>query len=158
MTAPRRLLIPETAWRATVGLLAPYAVAQVEAGVYWYGTRSEEAAVVSVVGVPRQLNRPRNFDVHSEDLAALIRRLPDPLVAVAALHTHPGIDTRHSEWDDARAVSRKILSLVLPFYGRGPQLEDAAVHQSVDGRWVMLGPAEARSRLALIPTLIDARS
>jgi hypothetical protein len=150
MTAPRRLLIPETVWRATTGLLTPYAVAQVEACVYWYGTRSEEAAVVSVVGVPRQLNRPRNFDVHSEDLAALIRRLPDPLVAVAALHTHPGID--------ARAVSHKILSLVLPFYGRDPQLADAGVHQSVDERWVMLGPEEARSRLALIPTLIDARS
>lgn len=157
MSAPRRLLIPETVWQATVAVLAPHATARVEAGLYWYGTRLEDTAVVAIAGIPRQLNRPRNFEVHREDLAALIRCVPDPLVAVAALHTHPGIDTRHSDWDDERAVSRKILSLVLPLYGRDPKLQDAGVHEWVEQAWQMLEPQEAADRLALIPTLIDTR-
>ncbi len=157
MSAPRRLLVPDAVWQTTVELLAPYAAARVEAGLYWYGTRTETAAVVAQVGMPGQHNRSRNFEVGPDNLATLVRAVPDPLVAVAALHTHPGVDTRHSTYDDARAISRKVLSLVLPHYGAGAALRDAGVHEWTGHGWVALAPSEAQDRLALIPALIDTR-
>lgn len=157
MAAPPVLLIPRPTWLTTVSLLGPYARAQVEAGLYWYGIRTEAAAVVSLVGIPAQVNNTRNFEVPDDDLAGLSRRIPEPLVVVGALHIHPGSDTNHSDHDDKRAVSRKILSLVLPFYGRDPKLEQAAVHECRDGHWSRLADDEAQARVHIIPELIDTR-
>ena len=157
MAAPPLLLIPRPVWLATAALLAPYTRAQVEAGLYWYGIRNDEAAVVSLVGIPAQINNPRNFAVPDDDLAVLSRNVPEPLLTVAALHIHPGVDTNHSDYDDKRAVSRKILSLVLPSYGHDPKLAQAAVHECRDGQWLRLGDDEARARVRIIPELIDTR-
>jgi proteasome lid subunit RPN8/RPN11 len=158
MAAPQKLLIPEAIWQATVKVLDPYRHAQVEAGLYWYGLRSDEAAVVVHAGVPAQINRPRNFAVPDDALATLTRAVPEPLVAVAAIHTHPGLDTRHSPHDDERAISRKILSLVLPRYGDKALLSEARVHEHRSERWHALAPQEADERLVLVPTLVDLRT
>ena len=157
MSAPHRLLIPDTAWQMTAAILAPYTAARVEAGLYWFGVRTAAAAVVAHVGVPAQINRSRNFQVDADALAALIRAVPEDLVVVAALHTHPGSDTHHSEFDDARAVSRKVLSLVLPHYGAHATLRDAGVHECAGDRWSQLTAAESRQRVLLISTLSDTR-
>jgi hypothetical protein len=158
MAASSLLLLPGAIWNTTVALLEPYARAQVECGLYWYGLRNDDAALVSLVGIPSQINRPRSFEVADDDLAGLTRAVPEPLVAVAAVHTHPGADTSHSKHDDRRAVSRKILSLVLPFYGRGARLEHAAVHEYREGGWRRLTPEEAQRRVVLVPALVDARA
>ena len=157
MPAPPLLLVPQIAWETTVALLHPYTRAGVEAGLYWYGLRTEAAATVTIVGMPAQINNPRNFAVLDDDLAALTRDIPEPLVVVAALHTHPGSDTTHSEHDNKRAVSRKILSLVLPLYGDDPRLEDAGVHENRDDGWWKLSPQEAHARVRVIPQLVDKR-
>jgi hypothetical protein len=160
MAAPRQLLIPDRVWPETLETLNAYARAEVEAGLYWYGLRNIETqvATVAAIGIPRQFNQPCSFEVDADDLAALTRRVPDPLVAVAAVHTHPGADTNHSPWDDLRVISRNILSLVLPFYGRDAQLADAAIHEYVDGRWTSLARAQTVDRVLVIPSLIDTRS
>ena len=101
MPAPDTLVVAAQVWRSTISLLEPYARVQVEAGVLWYGTRSsDELAVAVLAGIPRQTNRKRSFEITSEDLAALNRAVPERLVVVAQLHTHPGEDTEHSPWDD----------------------------------------------------------
>lgn len=157
MPAPEHLIVTDETWRATRALFGRYAYSEVEAGLYWYGARSAEAATVSFIGVPEQVNRRTNFDVEAESLAILTRRVPEPLVVVAQLHTHPGTDTNHSPWDDERAVSRKIFSLVLPYYGNHATLEQAAVHEYVDSQWCRLNQPEAASRIIRLPTLIDTR-
>jgi hypothetical protein len=155
--APPFLILPDSIWRITVGLLEPYTRAHVECGLYWYGLRNEDAAAVTVAGIPQQINRPRNFAVPDDHLATLTRAVAEPLVVVAAIHTHPGVDTAHSDHDDERAVSRKIFSLVLPFYGHGANLRDAAVHEFADGGWRQLPSHDARRRVVLVPNLIDTR-
>jgi hypothetical protein len=155
--APRLLIISGEAWLATSSLLAPYADAQVEAGLYWYGIRSFEAAIVSVVGIPHQTNREGNFEVRDEDLAALVLAIPDELVVVAQIHTHPGSDTQHSSWDDNLAVSQKIISLVFPGYGQNPSLEDVGVHEFIKGRWSRLSPRDVADRIVLFPGVVDTR-
>jgi proteasome lid subunit RPN8/RPN11 len=158
MAAPEQLLISEAIWDRTIAVLDAYRRAEVEAGLYWYGQRSADAALAILVGVPAQINRPRSFAVPDDALATLTRAVPEPLVAVAAIHTHPGLDTRHSEHDDERAISQKILSLVLPRYGQGALLSQAGVHEYRDGRWQTLAPQEAKQRVVVVRTLVDTRT
>jgi hypothetical protein len=157
MPAPPLLLVHEEVWRATITLFEPYAREGVEAGLYWYGLRTAEAALATVVGIPQQTNRRRNFDVDPDDLAALTRRLPPSMLVVAQVHTHPGADTTHSFRDDGRALSLKIFSLVLPAYGREGTLEHAGVHEFVDNRWHPLEPFDAARRIIVTPTVIETR-
>lgn len=157
MPAPRSLIISGDAWRVTCSLLGPYASLQVEAGLYWYGIRSNEAASVTVVGIPHQTNRKGNFEVTDDDLAELVLAIPDGLVVVAQIHTHPGSDTGHSSWDDDLAVSQKILSLVFPRYGRNLKLEDAGAHEYIADRWEHLSPRDSAKRIVLAPGMVDTR-
>lgn len=156
MAAPELLVVPEAVWLETRRLIEAYTPRRLEMGLYWYGVRTSEAAVACVPGIPHQTNRPRNFEVHADDLAILVRHIPDPLVAVAQIHIHPGVDTSHSSWDDTWAVSTKILSLVLPLYGSNAHLAEAAVHEYQD-KWVRISDKEARVRVVLLPGLIDTR-
>jgi hypothetical protein len=112
-----------------------------------------------MVGIPDQINRPTNFEVLADALAELVESLPvSGLVAVAQVHTHPGADTQHSPWDDAQAISRKVYSLVLPWYGSGePSLDSVGVHCFVSGRWVSLAPDDVVERIVMLPSLMDTR-
>jgi len=157
MPAPRSLIIPEATWDATARLVTGYAEAKVEAGLYWYGIRSADVAVVIVAGIPQQTNRRQNFVVNDDDLAALVKGIPDGLVVVAQIHTHPNSDTLHSKWDDGLIVSQKILSLVLPKYGRAASLREAGVHEFIDGRWMMLSPEKVAERVLIVPGVFDVR-
>jgi hypothetical protein len=157
MAAPARLLLTEQTWRTTVALLDYYARLGLEAGLNWYGVRAIDVAVVSLIGIPQQTNRQTNFDVEADSLATLTRRVPEPLVVVAQLHTHPGVDTNHSSWDDGRALSRKILSLVLPHYGRNAALDHVGVHEFVEDKWRRMDAGESARRISVVPDVIDAR-
>jgi hypothetical protein len=157
--APETLVVAGQVWRSTVSLLKPYTKAKVEAGLLWYGTRSsdEEVAVAILAGIPRQSNAKRSFDISADDLAALNGAVPDDLVVVTQIHTHPGDGTDHSPWDDEKIVSRKIFSLVFPRYGSAPALGEAGVHEFLAGKWRLLIPADAKRRLVLAPDSVDSR-
>ena len=156
----RDLSVSSGLWEATIRLLQPYAMREVESGCFWYGNRTETAGFALLVGIPFQINHRRNFEIPSEALATLVRSLPSPdLVVVAQIHTHPGEDTEHSPWDDDLMVSRKIYSLVLPRYGRLPcPIEAARVHRFVEGRWLTVDPADPASRIRVLPEVIDTRT
>jgi hypothetical protein len=152
------LFLTEGVWATTVSLLAPYAASRVESGLYWYGLRGAEAASALVVGIPRQTNRRGDFEVTETDLAELVRTVPEPLVAVAQLHTHPGFEIEHSPWDDEMAISQKVLSLVIADYGRSPRLPDVAVHEHRATQWDRLSVTDAKSRIVVVTSPLDTRS
>lgn len=129
-----RLRVSEATWLRTVEIYAPFAQAGVEGGCFWYGDRA--SGLVAVIGVPSQINRPRNFEISSDALAQLSLGVPESMSVLAQLHAHPGTRVRQSWWDDRVVVSRKIISIVLPSYGRIPvSLDACGVHQFVAGRW-----------------------
>ena len=159
MIAPSVLLVTGSVWRATRELFSKYATKRVEAGCFWYGQRAEGSAVAVLLGVPRQLNRPRNFEIRADDLARLTETVSKlDLVAVAQLHSHPGLNVAHSPWDDSLVVSKRVYSLVLPNYGRDPiPLRAVGVHRFEEERWLRLSSDVAKAAIQFLPDKLDTR-
>lgn len=160
MTAPPKLILSDQLWQQTLALLQQYTAKKLEAGCFWYGVRTEDTASALVLGVPRQINRPANFEIPGDDLAALVEAACDPagLVAVAQIHIHPGADVRHSPWDDKQIVSRNIYSLVIPNYGKPPIVfESIGVHRFENNRWNRLSPEAAREAICIAASFVDTR-
>lgn len=155
--SPEALLLPDTIWPRTLELLAGYRRARVEGGCLWYGRRNGATATAMLIGVPKQINRMRNFEIPSDALAELNAEIPDQLVVVAQLHLHPGSDTRHSTWDDHLVVSQRVFSLVLPNYGAPPcDLGHAGIHAH-DGRaWKRLPGPVGLARVRFSSTAVMA--
>lgn len=147
---PAQLRFSMPLWQATLNVLALYREQQVEAGCLWYGQREDDAAYATLVGMPKQINRRRNFEIVSDALAELNARIPGDLVVVAQVHSHPGRDTTHSPWDNDMMVSRKVFSLVLPFYGALPcDWSKIGMHAHDGQHWVKLPQAEMVDRLVV---------
>ena len=152
--SPNTLLLPEAIWTSTLSVLRPYAAARVEGGCLWYGRRNGQSATAMLIGIPKQINRTRNFQIPPDALAELNMRIPDSLVVVAQIHLHPGVDVRHSHWDDQLVVSRRMFSLVLPNYGAPPCILSSAGIHAHDGRcWSLLPTAVGVSRVTVNPTV-----
>lgn len=160
MTVPPKLIVNDSLWSQTVTVLQHYTPKKLEAGCFWYGLRNEDSASALVLGIPRQINRRTNFEIPADDLAALIDAACEPagLVTVAQLHIHPGVDVRHSPWDDKQVVSRNIYSLVIPNYCKSPVTFDAiGIHRFENDRWKRLSPKSAREAVVITPSLVDTR-
>ena len=134
---PLRLEVSRSQWERTLDVFEPYVRRGVEGGCLWYGRR--DSGSVELIGVPRQRNRERDFEIPAEALADLNLAVPAGLSVIAQLHAHPGRTVRQSPWDDLVIVSRRITSIVLPFYGRRPvEPRTCGIHQVIDGRWTLL--------------------
>ena len=82
-----------------------------------------------------------NYEITAEWLAEVVRALPDTWRPLAQVHSHPGRWVEHSRYDDKMAMSRRALSLVIPFYGRYDAASCPAgvgVHECQDGYWHQL--------------------
>lgn len=143
--------LSENTWVRTVEIFGVFARRAVEGGCLWYGNR--QTGVVEIIGVPRQINRERNFEIQSDALAELNQGIHDRLSVLAQLHAHPGRHVRQSRWDDQMIVSRKIISIVLPHYGRAPvDLADCGIHCAIDGRWRCLAAAQRAESVMWVET------
>lgn len=154
-----KLLVPDFVWNQTIEIFAPFTDARLEAGCIWYGRRGDDFNIASVVGVPKQENNPLNFHIDADSLAELNEKIGETgLTVVAQVHIHPGVDVEHSFYDDRMIVSRRIHSLVLPYYGKQPcNTSDAGVHVFRDGSWQLLDSRQAGDAVEVIPTLVDMR-
>ena len=159
MSGASKLLVPESIWQSTLNLFEPYAAAGLEAGCLWYGLRQDNNAIAMMIGIPKQENHPRYFDIDADSLAELTESaIALNLVAVAQVHIHPGKDVEHSPWDNQMIVSKRVHSLVLPYYGRRPcNILNIGVHRFESGGWQMLSSFDAEKALQIIPSLTDTR-
>jgi len=166
---PKILILSAPLWQSTLQALARYGPRRVEAACLWYGDRKDDAARALAVGIPRQVNRARNFEIPADALAELNQLMSDGLVVVAQVHSHPGSCTTHSPWDNAMMVSRKIFSLVIPHYAARPCDPAAAgIHVHDGARWIKLAPTVTQEHLRVEtaetefegsarPLVVDAR-
>ena len=144
------LLVSQAGWARTIEVFGPFVKRAVEGGCLWYGRR--EIGSVELIGVPRQVNHPRNFEIPADALADLSLAVSAELSVLAQLHAHPGRAVRQSPWDDQVIVSRRVISIVLPDYGRGPvDLHDCGIHRVIERQWTLLGREAAEQTVGLMP-------
>ncbi|MDV4183789.1 Mov34/MPN/PAD-1 family protein [Rhizobium brockwellii] len=146
---PALLVVPPGAVRATHNLLQR--AGDREACAFWYGERDGHVSRVLSVRSPEQASSRGNYHVEAEAMSQLVRDLPGSWRPLAQIHSHPGIDTEHSRYDDRMVSSRKILSIVFPAYGLPikPWPIGLGVHEWQDEYWHLLTPDQTENRLAL---------
>jgi hypothetical protein len=132
---------------------------QHEACVFWYGERGEQRSVVRSVRAPRQRSNARNYLVEPEWLSEMVLGLPASWRPLAQVHSHPGIDTEHSRYDDEMISSKKVLSLVLPTYAlrQKPWPQGVGVHEWQSNYWHMLQANDIASRIQVRGGEIEVR-
>lgn len=160
------IVVSPAVWAATLEVFVPFVSRGVEGGCFWYADVDQSGAgrIVSTIGVPTQVNFPRNFRIPADALAELNQAVPSNAVVVAQLHSHPGDSVAQSPWDDELIVSRGIVSIVLPRYARfRPSLRACGLHIFDDGEWRAYPLDQLSSRLIEVddpgkaPGLVDLR-
>lgn len=176
---PRRpvLAVPADAVRVTSAFFR--SIGRMEACCFWFGKRPEtEGARVAAIIIPRQRNRPGNYHVEADAMLRVGEVARERgWKNLAQVHSHPGIEVRHSGYDDEMANSRRALSLVYPTYGTMPATwryhgwlwwlwprkfpREIGVHAFIDGEWAYLAEADVTMALSVVagprPVLIDLR-
>lgn len=146
-----QLRVPTEALTATLMLLQR--AGRCESGLFWYGPKDTIGnGTVMWVVAPRQRMAWGNYHISAEALAEIVYRLPDDWKPLAQVHSHPGSDVEHSNYDDRMASSRRALSLVFPCYGRpiAPFPNGVGVHEWQSGYWHLLDLECATRRVVVI--------
>ena len=159
------LVIPNKLVELTFSIFESYFARGVEVCCFWYGVHvsGTESAARAVV-IPQQINRPYNFEVPSDGIAAMsIATRERGWKNLAQLHTHPDIDVEHSDYDDRQVNSRRALSIVIPNYGTRQEewLNGAAVHEFQNDYWHQLSFSDAKRRVCIVESgeseIVDIR-
>lgn len=112
-----QLVAPRAAIDGTIALLRR--AGSRESGCIWYGRRGAGGAgTVTMVIAPLQRMAPFNYHIPADALTTVVRGLPDDVRPLAQVHSHPGVNVEHSRYDDKMVMSKRVLSLVFPTYGR----------------------------------------
>jgi proteasome lid subunit RPN8/RPN11 len=157
--APARghLIIPETVARTTEialrGFMGPDG--RHEGIVFWAGRRTEDDQLVATAIVPRAVHGRGFIRVDADEVGeAAHQARTRRLVLLAQVHSHPGLDTRHSDADDNLVLMAYefMFSVVVARYGDGgvSPAEGAGIHQLQDGQWIQV--SNAANAMIVIPS------
>ena len=149
--APARghLIVPESVSISTTTALRGFEGpdGSHEGIAFWAGRQVGDDQIVAAVVVPqaehgRQFVRVSADQIGEVAYQARMRRL----VVLAQVHSHPGLDTRHSDADDDLVLMAHegMFSIVVGRYGEGgitPEL-GAGLHQFQNGRWTQVSDAD----------------
>lgn len=158
------LWLPERGLEATISALRQYR--RLEAACFWYGMRDgADNGFVKAVIAPLQLNRWGNYHIPGASISAVSAATRSHgWLCLAQVHSHPGSFVEHSRYDDENASSQRIMSVVIPRYGRwrGRWPKGVGVHECQKGYWHQLSDGDAALRIQLEPgggsiTFIDQR-
>lgn len=135
-------------------LLAEAGAESLESTVLWVGriTAPDSAEVLAAIR-PRQVmyRTPEGVgvEVPQDSLFELIASLPEGIVVLARVHTHPGA-AYHSELDDTNMLIAhdRAISIVVPDFARAPiDLANCSVNELRHGEgWVELDVTTVRDR------------
>jgi proteasome lid subunit RPN8/RPN11 len=150
-----RLLVAEqvlaptlAALRASRGPDGPH-----EGLVLWLGRTTGSTSIVLSMIRPITRTGPDFVLIDERAVAATSRAARDAgLGVIAQVHSHPGVDTRHSDGDDQLVLMpfAGMFSLVVARYGAGSldPSEGGGLHQFQDGRWIQVADPKAYTVVA----------
>jgi len=125
--------------------------------VLWLGRTVGNSTLVLSVGCPNLVSTPGSVRVDENEIGRITRLAKSKMLGIVAqVHSHPSLDTRHSDGDDQLIFMpfEGMFSLVVADYGNGGlTLEDGVgVHQYQGGRWVQIKDSTA---LLIVPSNIE---
>jgi hypothetical protein len=145
------LWLPKQALEVTISTLRQHR--RLEAACFWYGRRDEAGnGFVKAVIAPFQLNRWGNYHIPSTSISAVSAATRSSgWVCLAQVHSHPGSSVEHSRYDDENASSQRILSVVIPKYGRWRRRWPLGigVHECQNAYWHKLSDSDATLRIQI---------
>lgn len=124
--------------------------------VLWLGRNIDDTSLVLSCAAPRTSSSRGRVHVNENAIgAAASAARSHGLGIVAQVHSHPGLDTRHSEGDDHLVFMpyESMFSLVVGNYGLGSvdPADGAGLHQFQDGTWVQVSDPDA---FVIVPNLM----
>lgn len=132
-----------------------------EGMVFWSGRSVGEHTFFMQAIVPNAQHSHGRVHASKEAVAEAARAARNNgLGILCQVHSHPGLDTRHSDGDDDLVLLPfdGMLSIVVPAFGIGLEsLEQCSVHQFQQGKWVLCDPASICAGVKLIPSEINLR-
>jgi hypothetical protein len=153
------LLVPRPALALMRQGLTRYRDGKLEGCCFWYGPKVDSRRLpISHVVFPKQVNERKSFAITSEAIAEMSAATrPLGILNRAQLHTHPSSWVEHSWYDDDHAISRKAISIVLPYYGntieKWPQ--GIGVNEFRDGQWKLLTGDQASQQVQIVEATIE---
>ena len=133
----------------------------VERVAYIDGVACEDLQIATTVTLPNAAMYPQYFTVSGWAMSEAGRHFrPLGMQRLAQVHTHPGQDVNHSQFDDENAYSQLdgSVSIVMPHHARRrPALADCAVHVRDASRWRRLEIEEIEHFIRMIPGCLDFR-
>jgi proteasome lid subunit RPN8/RPN11 len=126
--------------------------------VLWLGRVVDDDTLVMSCTAPVTWSRPGGVHIDEAAVGTAARTARRyGLGVVAQVHSHPGLDTRHSDGDDELVLMpyHGMFSLVVAEYGHG-SLEPrrgAGLHQFQTDRWVAV-PSES---FIIVPPIVGPR-
>ena len=120
---------------------------------FWAGLEGPKSTDLLAVIVPRAEHRRFGVFVSAMEFGnAADEAHRMGLGILAQVHSHPGVDTRHSDGDDDLVIMpfENMLSIIAPFYGRTIRsVGDFSVHQFQDHRWVLCSKTSVLSNFEI---------
>jgi hypothetical protein len=117
--------------------------------------------IATTVTLPNAAMHPRYFTVSGGAMSEAGRHFRlFGMRRLAQVHTHPGLDVNHSQFDDENAYSQLdgSVSIVMPHHAhRRPALADCAVHVRDASGWRRLEIEEIEHFIRMIPGCLDFR-
>ena len=137
---------------------------RLESVVYWYGVESSDlnVDVIAAVAIPDAKCYNTHYEVSAEKASAVGEAMiKNSLVCLAQFHTHPGKNTKHSQYDDLHSLSIRngFLSLVAPDYGckKDLEMDKVSVHEAWDANWYRLTKTASKQRILVVEDVVDLR-
>jgi len=132
-----------------------------EGMVFWAGRSIGLHTLLMQMIVPNAQHSRLRVHAPKEAVAEAARAARNNgLGILCQVHSHPGLDTRHSDGDDDLVLLpfEGMLSIVVPKFGVGLEsLDQCSVHQFQQGKWVLCESASVSAGIKLIPIEINLR-
>lgn len=120
---------------------------------FWAGLERPDETHLKAVIVPNARHERLGVFVSAVEFGNAVEEAHRMgLGILAQVHSHPGVDTRHSDGDDDLVVMpfENMLSVVAPFYGRRVRsIGDCSVHQLQNHRWALCSKKSVISKFEI---------
>ena len=154
------IVLPEQIWAALLDEFARMGERN-ERVAFLDGVRVGDKGIVTTLALPDAELDPEYYEISADAMSQAGQHLREyRLARLAQVHTHGGLMTAHSPFDDQLGYSQitGAVSIVLPQHARlRPSPLDGTVHLKTETCWMPLDAGETADFIHLVPSQLDFR-